>query len=431
MTEFTNFFTKNNIEIKNKKFLLAASGGPDSVALFHMLVNFLPDPSAQLIVAHLDHCLRKDSYLESELLQRLTTAFKVKLIEKSWPLALHPKTGIEARAREFRYAFLANTGKKYQVDYLLTAHHGDDLIENILLKFIRSGDVAEMNSLQVVGNFNSMKLLRPLIKYSKDQLLEYDKQNDLDYIEDETNFEDDTLRNRLRHHVVPLLKKETNHLVENAYRFSESAALLSDCQSSFFESLILPVSFGKALQGRKSDLIDLNKNQLAAFFDYLIYKKWHQRVHFDEIRWSKNATFNKENFQLIFYQDYYYLINRNQLTPIDVNKKKIKLDEKFSLNGKEYMISNDKKLGNLVGYFYGAKSDFLEVGSLPQGSKLRLADGRQTKAKKKFAENGIPLILRPYCLTIWQGKNPVYVENVYQNQEYNPDFIRYNVYIYL
>ncbi len=68
------------------------------------------------------------------------------------------------------------------------------------------------------------------------------------------------------------------------------------------------------------------------------------------------------------------------------------------------MISNDKKLGNLVGYFYGAKSDFLEVGSLPQGSKLRLADGRQTKAKKKFAENGIPLILRPYCLTIWQGK---------------------------
>ena len=196
-------------------------------------------------------------------------------------------------------------------------------------------------------------------------------------------------------------------------------------------AFLKPVSFGKALQGRKSDLIDLNKNQLAAFFDYLIYKKWHQRVHFDEIRWSKNATFNKENFQLIFYQDYYYLINRNELTPIDVNKKKIKLDEKFSLNGKEYMISNDKKLGNLVGYFYGAKSDFLEVGSLPQGSKLRLADGRQTKAKKKFAENGIPLILRPYCLTIWQGKNPVYVENVYQNQEYNPDFIRYNVYIYL
>lgn len=85
MTKFTTFFTENNIEIKNKKFLLAASGGPDSVALLKMLFNFLPNPSEQLIVAHLDHCLRDDSFLESQLLQRLTSALKVKLVEKKWP----------------------------------------------------------------------------------------------------------------------------------------------------------------------------------------------------------------------------------------------------------------------------------------------------------------------------------------------------------
>ena len=171
MTKFTTFFTENNIEIKNKKFLLAASGGPDSVALLKMLVNFLPNPSEQLIVAHLDHCLRDDSFLESQLLQRLTSALKVKLVEKKWPVELHPQAGVEAKAREYRYAFLAEVGRKYQTDYLLTAHHGDDLIENILLKFIRSGDVAEMNSLQIVGNLGSMKLLRPLVKYSKDELI--------------------------------------------------------------------------------------------------------------------------------------------------------------------------------------------------------------------------------------------------------------------
>ena len=90
MTKFTTFFTENNIEIKNKKFLLAASGGPDSVALLKMLFNFLPNPSEQLIVAHLDHCLRDDSFLESQLLQRLTSALKVKLVEKKWPVELHP-----------------------------------------------------------------------------------------------------------------------------------------------------------------------------------------------------------------------------------------------------------------------------------------------------------------------------------------------------
>ena len=108
-----------------------------------------------------------------------------------------------------------------------------------------------MNSLQIVGNLGSMKLLRPLVKYSKDELLKYDKDHHLDFIEDKTNFEDDTLRNRLRHHVVPLLKKETSHLVKNANHFSESVALLSKCQSDLFDSLPSPINFSKALRGKK------------------------------------------------------------------------------------------------------------------------------------------------------------------------------------
>lgn len=430
MTKFTTFFTENNIEIKNKKILLAASGGPDSVALLKMLVDFLPNPNEQLVVAHLDHCLRDDSFLESQLLQKLTNDFKVQLIEKKWPVELHPQTGIEAKAREYRYGFLADVGRKYQTDYLLTAHHGDDLIENILLKFIRSGDVAEMNSLQIVGNLGSMKLLRPLIKYSKDELLKYDNEHDLKFIEDKTNFEDDTLRNRLRHYVVPLLKKETSYLVKNANHFSESVALLSKCQSDFFASLPSPINFNKTLRGEKEDLAGLNTKELAAFFEYLIYKNWHQRIHFDEVNLNKNGVFNKNNFQLLFYQKYYYLINTKELPIVDTKRKLVKLNKNFSLNGKKYLITQNKKSQKLAGYFYGEKAECLEVGSLPQGSTLKLATGKQTKAKKKFAENGIPLALRPYCLTIWQDKNPVYVENVYQNQEYNQNFVRYNVYIY-
>lgn len=430
MTKFTNFFTENKIEIKNKKVLLAASGGPDSVALLHMLVNFLPDPSEQLIVAHLDHCLRSDSYLESELLNKLAVTFDIKLVEKKWPNEFHPQTGIEAKAREYRYTFLKDVGKKYQIDYLMTAHHGDDLIENILLKFIRSGDAAEMNSLQIVGRLGSMQLLRPLIKYSKAELLNYDKQNNLSFIEDETNFEDDTLRNRLRHHVVPLLKQETDHLVDNAYRFSKEMDLLSDCQNSLFESIMMPVDFKNWLRGQIKDLKKLSDNQLPAFFDYLIYKKWHRHVHFTEISLNQSATYNKDGFQLIFYQNYYYVINKSKLPGIDHNRKLIKLDEEFCINGKKYLISLYKKSQKQVGYFYGKKMGILEAGNLLQGSKLKLANGKQTKAKKKFAENGIPLILRPYCLTIWQDKEPVYIENVYRNQEYNSDFARYNVYIY-
>src|SRR5699024_351467 len=136
-------------------------------------------------------------------------------------------------------------------------------------------------------------------------------------------------------HVVPLLKKDTTHLVKNANHFSESVALLSKCQSDFFDSLPSPINFSKALRGKKEDLARLNTHEAAAFFDYLIYKKWHQRIHFDEIDLNKNVIFNKENFQLLFYQKYYYLINRNELAVIDPKKKLVKLNEKFSLNGKK------------------------------------------------------------------------------------------------
>lgn len=430
MTKFTTFFTENNIEIKNKKFLLAASGGPDSIALLSMLVKFLPNPSSQLIVAHLDHCLREDSYLESDLLKEICTKFEVKLVEKKWPKKLHPQNGIEAKAREYRYAFLNKVGEKYQVDYLLTGHHGDDLIENILLKFIRSGDVTEMNSLQIVGKLGSMQLLRPLIKYSKSELLKYDEENSLSFIEDKTNFEDDTLRNRLRHHVVPLLKNETDHLVDNAYRFSRQVELLSECQDDLFEKMKVPVEFHGSLRGKKTDIKNLGLTQLAAFFDYLVYKNWRQRVHFEDINLEKNKVYNKGRFSLIFYQKYYYLINRDELPTISSKRKKIILDQKFSLNGKSYLISKQDRSKKLIGYFYAEKDKDLEVGILPQGSKLKLANGKQTKAKKKFAENGIPLMLRTYCLTIWQEENPIYVEDVYQNQEYNVNFVRYNIYIY-
>lgn len=70
---------------------------------------------------------------------------------------------------------MTQIAKKEKADYLLTAHHGDDLLENILLKFIRSGNPEEMNSLQAVGVMHGVSLLRPLLAYSKQELFEYDR----------------------------------------------------------------------------------------------------------------------------------------------------------------------------------------------------------------------------------------------------------------
>ena len=129
-----NFFNQNNISLENKKLVVAASGGPDSMALVDMLCRLNKKFELKIIVAHFDHQLRSDSDKETSLLQNYCDQNNLLLENGSWPVNKHPNVGLEAAAREARYTFLIKIVKKYNADYLLTAHHGDDLLENILLK---------------------------------------------------------------------------------------------------------------------------------------------------------------------------------------------------------------------------------------------------------------------------------------------------------
>ena len=283
MKNIKDFFINNNLEINSKLFLLAVSGGPDSIAMMDLMRHSVEEPSDQLIVGHFDHQLRPDSFKESELLQQYCKQYNLELIEKKWDKSQHPVSGIEAAARKYRYKFLEEVVKVRKVDYLLTAHHGDDLIENILLKLLRSGNIQEMNSLVQVGQFRqtSACLLRPLLRYSKEELLAYIKDKHLSYIIDSTNLEDDTLRNRLRHYVVPLLKSESKDLIRNANRFQESEAELAASQEAFFASLVAPIKKYETWSGNLKDLQALDLSQKKLYFEWLSLKKFHQRVHFE------------------------------------------------------------------------------------------------------------------------------------------------------
>ena len=264
--ELTTFFSRNKLPTDNKKFLIATSSGPDSMALLDMMRRLVKDSSHQIYVAHIDHCLRKDSFLESQLISEYCDKYNLVFFDKKWEVGLHPKSGIEASARKFRYDFFKELINRYKIDYLITAHHGDDLIENILLKFIRSGNVQEMNSLVEIGDFASAKIVRPLLSWSKEELKQYDIENKVDYIQDKTNFEDEVLRNRLRHHVVPLLKKENTDLIANANNFLNSEKALEDDQSSLFSAVKRPKIILDSITGELSDISTFSNSQKKRYF---------------------------------------------------------------------------------------------------------------------------------------------------------------------
>ena len=400
-----DFFKVNHLPLAAKTLVVAVSGGPDSLALLDLLYQIKEQYRFRLLAAHLDHQLRLDSFKEEKVISAYCQNKSIELINEKWPKSLQPIVGVEAAARKYRYDFLVKIMRNYQGDYLLTAHHMDDLLENILLKFIRSGNPSEMNSLKAVSKMQGMTLLRPLLNIQKADLLKYDKRNHIPYVIDQTNNEDDTLRNKLRHHVIPLLKKENKQIGQNALRFSKEVSLLTSIVDERFAQFDQPKKFlNVAYRLKTSALKELNSEQKQAFWQHFIWQTWHERVNQ-----------NLANYTLLVYQGFFYLFKQLPARPAN---KEIILDQVFSFNKRKFLLSlKADKPYKLLGSFGATNKKQLTTGSILPGTKLLLKDGSHVKSKKKFAQSGIPNILRPYCLTIYDGDKVVFIEQTYSNQQ--------------
>lgn len=412
-----DFFKQHALPLKNQTLVLAVSGGPDSIALTAMFSSLRPKYHLKLIVAHFDHQLRSDSYQEKKLLLAFCQQENLPLINGIWPRRAHPQTGIEAAARHARYNFLTQVARKHQAKYLVTAHHNDDLLENILLKFIRSGNPQEMNSLKAVGQMRGVMLVRPLLSFSKRELLEYDKKHHLSFIEDQTNFEDDTLRNRLRHHVLPLLKKEQPALGQNALRFNRQMLALEELKHQVNKRIGWPIPFmGGSFRLPVSALTTLPFLARKAYWQDFIWQHFHRRV-----------GENLGAFTLKKYQGYYYLWS--SLPLVDSSLFAVKVGQPFHWQKRRFILSCQQLPFRLVGSFWSNKDNFM-AGSLPAGTRLPLKNGQKAKAKKMFAAAGIPAALRPFCLSVFTAeKRPVFVARVYQDQSWYNKARQYFVYL--
>lgn len=414
--QIDNFFKENHLPLTGKTLVVAVSGGPDSLALLDLLYQIKKRYHFKLISAHLDHQLRPDSLEEEKVISAYCVNKGIQSVNGIWPQNLHPATGIEAAARKYRYNFLVKVMQQNQGDYLLTAHHMDDLLENILLKFIRSGYPSEMNSLKPISKIQGMTLLRPLLSKKKEDLLLYDYKRQISYVIDKTNNEDDTLRNKLRHHVIPLLKKENKQVGRNALRFSQQVSLLTAIANNSFAQLKQPEPFlGIAYRLEISALEDLSNEEKTAFWQNFIWHKWHERV-------NKNLA----NFTLIAYQGFFYLFNKLPALPIT---QKVNVGQMFSFNNRKFLLSLESEESlKLIGQFVAENKKQIRVGSIRPGTKLLLQNGNHARSKKKFAQSSIPNILRPYCLTIYAGDKVVFIERTYSNQMVSSNETNYFLY---
>ena len=206
MNEAYNYLI-NSINLKyGDSIIVAVSGGPDSMALIDLVLKVKKNLDITIVCAHVNHNLRDESKEEKKFVEKYCK--KNNIIFEFLNIEHYENDNIEAQAREKRYRFFEELVKKYNSKYLLTAHHGDDLMETILMRIVRGSTLKGYSGFQKVTNMNGYKIIRPLINVTKDKILDYMKNNHLKYAIDKTNLTDEHTRNRYRKYILPALKKE-------------------------------------------------------------------------------------------------------------------------------------------------------------------------------------------------------------------------------
>ncbi|MBQ3923853.1 MAG: tRNA lysidine(34) synthetase TilS [Spirochaetales bacterium] len=196
--------------IRDKSILIAVSGGRDSMTLLHCLYSIKDKFHLSLSAAYINHHIRDDSDDEEAFVTKTVSAFEnvplyKHIIDRSY--WLDHTQAVEETARRIRYDFFRRTAAEQNIDYIATAHHFDDRIETFFINLLRGGGVETLVSIPAV----SSNIIRPLLNISRSEIDCYIRDNNIPYIDDSTNSGDAYLRNRIRHHLVPVLSELSDH----------------------------------------------------------------------------------------------------------------------------------------------------------------------------------------------------------------------------
>lgn len=208
----------DELNLDNEKYIVVGvSAGPDSMALLHYLIKHI---KTKIICTHINHNVRKESKEEQEFLENY--CLKNNVIFESMKIDMYCGKNFEAEAREKRYNFYFKILEKYQCKYLFLAHHGDDLIETVLMKISRGSNLEGYAGIKKISLFkNKYYIVRPLLNYTKQDILDYLKNNNIKYYIDRTNEDTNYTRNRYRKYILPFLKNEDINIHKKFIKYSE------------------------------------------------------------------------------------------------------------------------------------------------------------------------------------------------------------------
>lgn len=336
-------FLKENLD-KNASIVVACSGGPDSMCLLDLVTKLKDELNLNIIVAHVNHKLRSESEEEAKMVENYAK-------ENNITFELHEITNYingnftEEDARKRRYNFFNEIIKKYQASALLTAHHGDDLIETILMRLTRGSNLSGYIGIKEISQTDNYKTLRPLLTITKDEIVNYLKENNVPYRLDKTNEELKHTRNRYRHIVLPFLKKENPKVHEKYLKFSKELIEYDNFVNTYIKDKKFIVD-NSIVINKVSSEIDFIKRKCLELLIKDIQKKDYFDVS-DEQMNNLMKLYNQSNKTID--------LNNNYMGVNSYGKIYIKKKENKVLN--EIVLDKDIKLEDYIFYYNSQDGD--------------------------------------------------------------------------
>lgn len=220
MDNVYNFLKKDIALVKDDIIVVGVSAGPDSMALLYILKELQKNIGYKIIIAHINHNIREESVEEAQFLEDYCRSND--LLFEQMTIEQYGDDNFHNEARNIRYDFYKMLINKYNANYLMTGHHGDDLMETILMRMVRGSSLKGYSGFNEIIDKGNYKIIRPLIYTTKEEIMEFVKDNSIPYRIDQSNFKDKYTRNRYRKNVLPFLKEEDKNVHTKFLKFSKT-----------------------------------------------------------------------------------------------------------------------------------------------------------------------------------------------------------------
>jgi tRNA(Ile)-lysidine synthase len=263
LTSVKNTITEFEMTRSGDRVLIGVSGGPDSVALLHILNDLVPELFLKLAVAHLNHGLRQEADDEATFVASICDRLGVACHQKKEDVIGYRhrhKLSIEEAGRRMRYAFYTSVIEKYGYDKIALGHHADDNAEQVLMFLLRGCGSAGFAGIPPIRDGI---IIRPLIRLQREDILLYLKALGLQSTSDRSNQDNRFLRNRVRHELIPLLQQSYNPQVIPALNrlsdiLRDESHWMSEMTAVHFADALLPAGEGQCRLSART-LINLPK----------------------------------------------------------------------------------------------------------------------------------------------------------------------------